>query len=316
MATNPRIGPFPFGMNNRAPDFKLKLPEQAGHFLRDAFNVDVTQEGSVKTRAGYTLSTAGTDCHSLWSPISGAFALYVDNGALLRLNADMTTASVATGFGLMGPVRYAEVNEAIYFTDGIRYGSYHPTAGPTPAWGAGAPFIDDQQLAPMPAGSNIAFQGARLLVAVGNALIYSEPFTPHLRDVAKGFELFPAPITCIASVEDGVVVTADKTYFIAGGFPAKGLQSVAEYGAPVQQAAYAPNGSASWMSHRGIMTCSRKGEVTNLQEERVALKAEGEAAMLWRDADGMRTIIAALSEPSSTGAGVGSYAQARIIRKE
>ena len=33
------------------------------------------------------------------------------------------------------------------------------------------------------------------------------------------------------------------------------------------------------------------------------------------EADGLRAIVAALSEPSSTGTGIGSYAQARVIRK-
>ena len=53
-----RVGPFPAGMTNRAPDFALKLPMGAGHLLRDALNVDVTAEGSVKTRKGLA-ATAG-----------------------------------------------------------------------------------------------------------------------------------------------------------------------------------------------------------------------------------------------------------------
>lgn len=76
------IGPFPLGMDNRVPDFDLKLPEDAGHLLRDALNVDVTAQGSVKTRPGYARVVAGTDCHSLWSPLADNFALYVDDGTL------------------------------------------------------------------------------------------------------------------------------------------------------------------------------------------------------------------------------------------
>ena len=37
-------------MDNRAPDYKLSLPD-GGHLLRDALNVDVTAQGTVKTRA-------------------------------------------------------------------------------------------------------------------------------------------------------------------------------------------------------------------------------------------------------------------------
>ena len=309
-----RIGPFPAGMDNRAPDYKLRLPDGGGHLLRDALNVDVTAQGTVKTRAGYALAQAGNDCHSLWSPVEGDYALYVDDGDLYRIDTAKTL--IASGFGNATPVRYTQVYEAVYFTDGLRVGSYHPSSGPTPEWAsATTTSIGDQVLVPMPAGQHIAHHAGRLLVAVGSAVIYSEPFTPHLRDEAKGFELFPAPITCLVAVEGGVFVVADKTYFIAGGFPAQAVRAVFDYGAPDQQPSYREDGGAHWMSSKGVVSVTSSGEIANLQESRVALSADGAAATLYREADGMETIIAALASPSDTGAGVGSYAQARIIRK-
>lgn len=309
-----RIGPFPAGMDNRAPDYKLRLPDGGGHLLRDALNVDVTAQGTVKTRAGYALARAGNDCHSLWSPVEGDYALYVDDGDLYRIDTAKTL--VASGFGNATPVRYAQVYEAVYFTDGLRVGSYHPSSGPTPEWAsATAASIGDQVLVPMPAGQHIAHHAGRLLVAVGSAVIYSEPFQPHLRDEAKGFELFPAPITCLAAVEGGVFVVADKTYFIAGGFPAQAVRAVLDYGSPDQQPGYREDGGAHWMSSKGVVSVTSSGEISSLQESRVAMSADGAAATLYREADGMETIIAALASPSDTGAGVGSYAQARIIRK-
>ena len=309
-----RIGPFPAGMDNRAPDYKLRLPDGGGHLLRDALNVDVTAQGTVKTRAGYALAQAGNDCHSLWSPVEGDYALYVDDGDLYRIDTAKTL--IASGFGNATPVRYTQVYEAVYFTDGLRAGSYHPSSGPTPEWAsATATTIGDQVLVPMPAGQHIAHHAGRLLVAVGSAVIYSEPFTPHLRDEAKGFELFPAPITCLVAVEGGVFVVADKTYFIAGGFPAQAVRAVFDYGAPDQQPSYREDGGAHWMSGKGVVSATSSGEISNLQESRVALSADGAAATLYREADGMETIVAALASPSDTGAGVGSYAQARIIRK-
>ena len=50
MATDSSIGPFPLGMDNRVPDFKLGLPRGAGHLLRDALNVDVTETGAAACR--------------------------------------------------------------------------------------------------------------------------------------------------------------------------------------------------------------------------------------------------------------------------
>ena len=69
------------------------------------------------------------------------------------------------------------------------------------------------------------------------------------------------------------------------------------------------------MSSKGVVSVTSSGEISNLQEPRVALSADGVAATLYREADGMETIVAALASPSNTGAGVGSYSQARIVRK-
>lgn len=323
MATNPSIGPFPLGMDNRRPDFKLALgkEEGGGHALRDAFNVDVTQQGAIKTREGYALGLAGDDCHSGWAPVDGSYSLYCDSGVIYRLESSASGAlqqtSIATGFGSLQPVRYAQVNEAVYFTDGVRVGSYHHTPGPTPAWSdAQAVLVNEQALEPMPPGQCIAHHNARLLVAVGSVLVYSEPFTPHLRDAAKGFEIFPAPITCIAAVEGGVMVLSDKTYFIAGGFPAQEVRAVLPYGGPAQQEGYRDDGGAHWMSARGLCMCDRAGQISNIQEQRIALNVTGSAATLFREADGRNAVVASLSQPGSMAAGIGSYAEARIVRKD
>lgn len=311
-----RVGPFQFGMDNRVPDHQLTLADGSGYLLRDALNVDVTLQGSVKTRKGFGIAIPGSDVHSLWAPLDGSFALYCDAGGMYRVGAEMSPVLVAQGFGQMAPVRYAQVNEAVYYTDGVRIGSYHPTIGPTPAWSdAIAQTVGDQALVPMPAGTSIAYHNARLLVAVGNALIYSEPFTPSLRDAARGFELFPALITCIAAVEAGVFVVADKTYFIQGGFPAQSVRAVLQYGGPTQQAGYRPDGGCHWMGARGVVSCSKDGEVANLQDKHIAMDVSGAAATLMRESDGTRAIVAALTDQASFAAGIGTWAQARIIKK-
>lgn len=324
MATTPpqRIGPFPLGMDNRVPDFALALPDDAGHLLRDALNVDVTARGSLKTREGQTLALAGADCHSAWQPIGGAYGLFCDSGTVYRIDVDAAGAisrtEVASGFGITTPVVYAQVNEAVYFTDGLRVGSYHPRPGPTPAWADAVPTqVDDRTLYPMPAGSCIAYGQGKTLVAVGAALLHAEPFRPALRDLSAGYELFPDTITCVVAVEGGVfVATETETFLAAGGFPAATLARVLAYGAPKQQPTYRQDGGAQWMSSEGVISCSKSGEFKNLQDEHLALSITGGAATLWRERDGMQSIVAALSTPDSTGAGIGTYMQARLVKKE
>ena len=75
------------------------------------------------------------------------------------------------------------------------------------------------------------------------------------------------------------------------------------------------DGGAHWLSSSGVVVVAANGDIKNIQEDHMALSIGGAAATLWREADGMRAIVAALSEHGDTGAGVGSYAQARIISK-
>lgn len=69
---------------------------------------------------------------------------------------------------------------------------------------------------PFPVGTVTAFWRGRVLVAQGNVLWASRPMAPHLSDW-RDFKPFPAPITAIQPVEDGVYVgTQQDLVFLAG----------------------------------------------------------------------------------------------------
>ena len=321
MASKPQaIGPFPGGMDNRRPDFALSNGE-SGDLLRDAVNADITAQGTVKRRAGMALAQAGLDCHSLWSPASEAYVLYADAGDLYRLAPNaagaLTRTQIASGFGRTSPVSFCEVHEAVYYSDGLRRASYHPATGPTPAWTDAQPVVlRDVQYLPMPAGRIVAHHINRLLVANGSTLFYSEPFTPNLYDEAKGFVIFPARITLVVPVEGGVYVAADQTYFIPGGFPAQGMRAVLPYGALERSSGLVPNSkSVHWMSPRGVITGTADGTVANLQEAHIAIQPATHGASIFTERDGMRQIIAALTDPGETRSAVGDFADMEVVRK-
>lgn len=48
-----KLGPFPLGMDNRVPDYKMALPDEAGHLLRDALNVAGARRPSSPRRAAF-----------------------------------------------------------------------------------------------------------------------------------------------------------------------------------------------------------------------------------------------------------------------
>ncbi len=109
-----RIGPFPLGMDNRAPDFNLGLPDGNGHLLRDVFNVDVTSTCSVKTRKGFTEAIAGSDTHSLWAPLSGAYALSTTEprlqGRVGVSGAELNISSLALTSGNTQAVNFISIS--------------------------------------------------------------------------------------------------------------------------------------------------------------------------------------------------------------
>lgn len=83
-ASNPiRVGPFPFGENNRRSprDMVEKTAGQQGRFARAIVNADVHSEGRVTRRRGFTQALAMTDAMGAVEHADGA--LVIDNGQIL-----------------------------------------------------------------------------------------------------------------------------------------------------------------------------------------------------------------------------------------
>ena len=70
---------------------------------------------------------------------------------------------------------------------------------------------------PAPAGSIMAFYGARVLIAVGQVLYASRPNGWELFDIRRDFKQFTDDITLIQPVDDGIYVgTTTELSFLAG----------------------------------------------------------------------------------------------------
>lgn len=116
------------GLNNVTDPLRLSLG-----WLRKAVNIDITDTGAIERRSGYSPALIGN--------LSGAFStdsfdrLYVvDDGALKRVNADMTTVTLRTGLADK-PMFWEEVNESVYFTNGVDSGIITPGENVLPwAW--------------------------------------------------------------------------------------------------------------------------------------------------------------------------------------
>ncbi len=119
---------FPAGLNNRARE--TALPEGA---LRTCTNLDVTREGTLRVRDGLRLILTGA-WHSLYAHPHGAYLCAVQNNVLGVVRQGVFTALTA----VLGPVRYADLNGEVFWTDGNSQGRIDAAGGLT-FWGLNPP---------------------------------------------------------------------------------------------------------------------------------------------------------------------------------
>ena len=121
---------FPLGADNRSREYEL--PEGTARRIE---NLDVTRGGGLLCRKGARRVLTGT-CHSLaWNPVGG-YGLVVRESVLTRLDRALTpTALVAVG---PGRVSYAELNGAMYWSNGTEQGMV-TSEGTVGRWGLPTP---------------------------------------------------------------------------------------------------------------------------------------------------------------------------------
>ena len=93
--------------------------------------------------------------------------------------------------------------------------------------------LETQFKQPPPAGQVLAEHNGRVLVAIGEHLLYSDPYLPERFDPIRQGHRFESPITIVAPVGDGVFVGTEKRLrFLAGADIASATEiEKADYGA-------------------------------------------------------------------------------------
>lgn len=169
---------------------------------------------------------------------------------------------------------------------------------------------------PTPAGQNLEYHRGRLLVSRGNILNYSKPFELGLHCPRTDYILMSAPITLVASVDEGLFVcTAEETWFFGGGdLRQANAKLVAPFGAVRGTKTRVPQQSEwMWFTERGPVLTEGTG-IKLLQDDRIAYAPAQAGAGIVREDNGLRTFITALSGASpSAGAVAGSFMTAEVI---
>jgi len=121
-------------------------------WLVAADDVVITGAGKIQRARGYTKRVNATAITGAFSSVDMSRLYIVDNGSLLKVNTDYTTATLATTTSTV-QVRGAEINNIIYYSNGTDFGSLEP-AGWRP-WGIALPGTPT-----LAAGSGNLFAGA------------------------------------------------------------------------------------------------------------------------------------------------------------
>ena len=162
-----------------------------------------------------------------------------------------------------------------------------------------------QELGPPPAGQIVSSYNGRMLVASGNVLSYSEPYSYELFDLRANLPL-ESEITLVAPVTGGVFVgTINGTIYLQGDDMARvNFVPKADYGvipgtlAMVQADTLgegSQNGSAFiWASRQGLCVGTDNGGFRNLTQERFSYPATDRGAGLVRRHRGMNQYLAVL----------------------
>lgn len=129
---------FGSGVDNRSHESKV-----GKGFARVADNVDISVDGVVSLRDGYSLMADIPNAHSIWSHPKLPFALVADDNALWRLDPNGALTMLVDAMGGTD-VHYELVADRVFWSNGVRKGTLRldssaPNGLRLGAWGIETP---------------------------------------------------------------------------------------------------------------------------------------------------------------------------------
>lgn len=194
------------GINN-VVDRTRGIPLKQATFLKVGTNVDCDRSYMLHRRSGYSLSKLGNYKY-LWS--DGINSYGIKGNDLVMLDKYFNETIIDAGIGDY-EVDFVKVATSIYYTNGIKIGHIDN--------GIVYPLQDPQLVFRqiMPSGDIVRLFNGRLLVARENELFFSVGGGGYdYRDERVSQIGFSENIDMMECVEDGVFISADNIYLLAG----------------------------------------------------------------------------------------------------
>lgn len=190
-----------------------------------------------------------------------------------------------------------------------------------------------QFLEPIPAGQIVRAFAGRSVVASGRWLFFSEALRYGLYNPSENTVGFPDTIDLVEPVADGsggsglFVASGGKTYFLSGADPASWSQKIAyPYGVVPGTSVQSPasvwgidsnEAIPAWLSKNGFFVLGLpSGSVKPLKDGEFAVDAADYGGAFFREADGLRQVVAALRAPQKQALAFSDRMEATVVRHD
>ena len=177
--------------------------------------------------------------------------------------------------------------------------------------------LSTQFMAPLPPGRHLCEYNARLFTAVGNVLLFSEPLNIGMYDSLKGYIMFAAEITGLASVDGGIYVCdGDTVSFLGGASPDTFTRSTVSYHGVQPNTLTTVNGGffasqltgkdvAVWWSKTGVfMLGTPDGDVRPVKDTDVLAPQYETGFVSEVTRQGVKQLVSVMKNPESHSASV------------
>lgn len=182
--------------------------------------------------------------------------------------------------------------------------------------------LETQNMGAMPVGGQLieSFNG-RIYIAKGNIVYFTEPLRYGLHNLVHGYYMFPERVTLLKSVDSGIFVSSDMTYFIDGSpQPAtKGstvdLKPALPYKAIEGAHCNVPKTKdVMWLSERGVILGKQEGTVINVTEKRIAMDTAERACMGVLESNGFKGVLTVMRSSALSPETSDDYIESEVQR--
>lgn len=282
----------------------VQIPEGYKHAypLTEAMNVDIDDSYALASRSGLTEKLSGSGMHSLWANEEGTLCFFMSGNSLYKLNADFSSALITT-LSSANRVDFCEVNTRVYLTNEVDIGYiendvYHNITDPNVTYKR-----------PLPAGKFLCFYKGRIHVAKQKVMYISDALSDSY-DIRYGFRTFVVDINMMLSVDEGMYISDNQTWFISQR-QVLGNDQLEMYRQLVHVSQAIPytgirvigdNVSENkvegivgiWVSDKGICVGDNKGNVENVTHMKYDIPYSLEGTAFLRSTNGLTHYLAIL----------------------